>query len=87
MLAQVDSDGHSVTLICAIINHHRHPKVESLLNKLPHYEEQTEKIENNDPRMVDFLLKWKDASDTWIKLSDMKASHPIKVAIYACAQN
>ena len=32
------------------------------------------------------LIKWKDKSESWIKLADMKESHPVEVAEYARAR-
>ena len=31
-------------------------------------------------------VQWRDGSTSWEKLSDLKESHPIEVAEYACAQ-
>ena len=31
------------------------------------------------------LVKWKDGSESWIKLSDLKESHPVEVAEFAKA--
>ena len=31
----------------------------------------------------ELLIKWKDKSESWIKLADMKESHPVEVAEYA----
>ena len=33
----------------------------------------------------ELLIKWKDKSESWIKLADMKESHPVEVAEYARA--
>ena len=35
--------------------------------------------------MRKLLVKWKDKSESWIKLADMKESHPVEVAEYARA--
>ena len=34
----------------------------------------------------ELLIKWKDNSESWIKLADMKESHPVEVAEYARAR-
>ena len=34
----------------------------------------------------ELLIKWKDISESWIKLADMKESHPVEVAEYARAR-
>ena len=32
------------------------------------------------------LVQWKDGSETWIPLKDMKNSHPVETAKFACAR-
>ena len=34
----------------------------------------------------DLLVRWKDKSDSWVKLSDMKESHPVEMAEFAKAK-
>ena len=34
----------------------------------------------------DILVHWKDESDSWVKLSDMKESHPVEMAEFAKAK-
>ena len=34
----------------------------------------------------ELLIKWKDKSESWIKLADMKESHPVEAAEYARAR-
>ena len=35
----------------------------------------------------ELLIKWKDKSESWIKLEDMKESHPVEVVEYARARD
>ena len=35
----------------------------------------------------ELLIKWKDKSESWIKLADMKESHPVEVGEYARARD
>ena len=86
MLTQVDSDGMSTTLIEAIVDHRRdeekalqhHDKYVQTKNGRRHLRKTTEGWE--------LLIKWKDKSESWIKLADMKESHPVEVAEYARAR-
>ena len=40
----------------------------------------------NTTKGWELLIKWKDKSESWIKLPDMKESHPVEVAEYARAR-
>ena len=33
------------------------------------------------------LIKWKDPTESWVKLADMKASHPVKVTKYVWSRD
>ena len=86
MLTQVDSDGMSTTLMEAIVDHQRddgkalqhHDKYVQTKNGRRHLRKTTKGWE--------LLIKWKDKSESWIKLADMKESHPVEVAEYARAR-
>ena len=83
MLTQVDSDGMSTTLMEAIVDHRRdeekalqhHDKYVQTMNGRCHLRKTTKGWE--------LLIKWKDKSESWIRLADIKESHPVKVADYA----
>ena len=86
MLTQVDSDGMSTTLMEAIVDHRRdkekafqhHDKYVQTKNGRRHLRKTTKGWE--------LLIKWKDKSGSWIKLADVKESHPVEVAEYARAR-
>ena len=86
MLTQVDSDGMSTTLMEAIVDHRRddekalkhHDKYVQTKNGRCHLRKTTKGWE--------LLIKWKDKSESWIKLANMKESHPVEVAEYARAR-
>ena len=86
MLTQVDSDGMSTTLMEAIVDHRgddekalqHHDKYVQTKNGRCHLRKTTKGWE--------LLIKWKDKSESWIKLADMKESHPVEVAEYARAR-
>ena len=87
MLTQVDSDGMSTTLLEAIVDHRRdeekalqhHEKYVRTKNGRHHLRKTTKGWE--------LLIKWKDKSESWIRLADMKESHPVEVAEYARARD
>ena len=76
MLTQVDSDGMSTTLMEAIVDHQRDEA------KALHHQDKYVQTKNG----WELLIKWKDKSESWIKLADMKESHPVQVAEYARAR-
>ena len=86
MLTQVDSDGMSTTLMEGIVDHqrneakalHRQDKYVQTKNGRCHIRKTTKGWE--------LLIKWKDKSESWIKLADMDESHPVEVAEYARAR-
>ena len=86
MLTQVDSDGMSTTLMEAIVDHRRDDE-----KALQHHDKYVQtKNGRCHPRKTtkgwELLIKWKDKSESWIKLADMKESHPVEVAEYARAR-
>ena len=86
MLTQVDSDRMSTTLMEAIVDHKRdetkplqhHDKYVQTKNGQCHLRKTT--------RGWELLIKWKDKSESWVKLADLKESHPVEVAEYARAR-
>ena len=86
MLTQVDSDGMTTTLMEAIVDHPRDE--EKTLQH--HYEYVQTKNGRRQLRKTtkgwELLIKWKDKSESWIKLADMKESHPVKDTEYARAR-
>ena len=86
MLTQVDSDGMSTTLMEAIVDHRRDDE-----KALQHHDKyvQTKNGRCHLRKTMkgwELLIKWKDKSESWIKLADMKESHPVEVAEYARAR-
>ena len=86
MLTQVDSDGMSTTLMEAIVDHRRddekalqhHDKYVQTKNGRRHLRKTTKGWE--------LLIEWKDKSESWINLADMKESHPVEFSEYARAR-
>ena len=83
MLTQVDSDGMSTTLMEAIVDHRRDDE-----KALQHHDKyvQTKNGRGHLRKTMkgwELLIKWMDKSESWIKLADMKESHPVEVAEYS----
>ena len=85
MLSQVDSDGFSLTLMDAIIDYRC---TNTAIDKKDGYvyTKSGQKRKQKTTAGWELLVKWKDESETWIRLVDMKESHPIEVAEFAVAQ-
>ena len=80
MLTQVGSDGMSTTLMEAIVDHQKDEA-----KALQHQDKyvQTKNGRHHIRKTTtgrELLIKWKDKSESWIKLADMKESHPVEVA-------
>jgi hypothetical protein len=83
MLAQVDPDGYSMALMGGIVDHRRdHTKAVSV-------EEAYVVTKSGQKRLRkttigwDLLVRWKDQSESWVRLADMKEAHPVEAADYA----
>ena len=86
MLTQVDSEGYSMTLMDGIINHRKDES--KAVPKIDQYviTRSGQRRQRKTTSGWELLVKWKDESESWIKLKDMKESHRIEVAEYARAR-
>lgn len=86
MLTQVDADGHSLTMMEGIVGHRKHP--DKAIEKADGfvYTKSGQKRQRKTTQGWDLLIRWKDGSESWQKLKDMKESHPIDAAEYAKAR-
>ena len=86
MLTQVDSDGYSLTLMEAIVDYRKDES--GAISKDDGF--VITKRGKKQPRKTtagwDLLVRWKDQSENWIPLKDMKESHPVDVAEFAKAR-
>jgi hypothetical protein len=84
MYSQVDDEGHSQMLLSEIIDHKSDG---SAVRKDDGFE--TTKDGQVRPRRTTkgwkLLVSWKDGSNSWVPLADMKESFPVEVAEYALA--
>ena len=83
MLTQVDSDGFTMTLMEGIVDH----KVDAAaaVSKSDGYviTRRGQKRLRITTCGWKLLVKWKDGSESWIHLKDLKESHPVELAEYA----
>ena len=87
MLTQVDSEGYSKTLMEAIVDHRKDeakavPVSDGFITTRSGQKHPTQTTTGWDLKVL-----WKDGSESWIKLKDLKESNPIELAEYAKARN
>jgi hypothetical protein len=86
MLTQVDSDGFTMTLMEGIINYRKDEA--TAVSKADAYvvTQRGQKKLRKTTVGWRLLVKWRDQSESWIHLKDMKESHPVEVAEFAKAR-
>ena len=83
MLTQVDSDGFTMNMMEGIVDHKIDTDV--AVSKLDMYV-----VTSRGQRRLGkttcgwkLLVRWKDGSESWVHLKDLKESHPVNTAEYA----
>ena len=83
MLSQVDEDSFSTTMVEGIIDHKMDTAVAIPKDDKYIVTRRGQKKLRKTTIGWKLLVKWKDESESWIHLKDLKESHPIEVAEYA----
>ena len=83
MLSQVDEDGFSMTMMECIIDHKMDAATAVPKDDKYIVTRRGQKKLRKTTTGWKLLIKWKDESESWIHLKDLKESHPIEVAEYA----
>ena len=83
MLTQVDSDGFSLALMEGIIDYKHDdliaiPKADKYITT-----GRGQRRLRKTTAGWKLLVKWKDQSESWVKLSELKESHPVETAEFA----
>ena len=86
MLSQVDSDGHSMLLMKGIIDHRKDAASAVPMNDKYLVTRTGQRRLRKTTKGWDFLVAWKDGTETWVKLTDLKESYPVEVAEYVKAR-
>jgi hypothetical protein len=82
MFAQVDHEGNRLQLIDEIIDHRStNQAVRQVYTFVDSHDGR--KRRKQTTRGWELLLKWKDGSEAWLPLKDVKESFPVQVAEYA----
>ena len=86
MLTQVDSDGYSLSLMDSIMDHQKDPSQAIPIEDKYITTKSGQKGLRKTTKGWKLLIKWKDKSNAWIDLADMKEVHPVETAEYAWAR-
>ena len=86
MMAQVDHEGYSTTMMAGIVDYQKDeatavPKSEKWV-----VTKRGRRRLRKSTAGWKLLVQWKDGSETWIPLKDLKESHPVEVAEFAKAR-
>lgn len=86
ILSQVDEEGFSITMLEGIIDYKRDEA--KAVPKSEGYVTMRNKTRRRRKTTVGWqlLVSWKDGTESWISLKDLKESHPIEVAEFAKAR-
>jgi hypothetical protein len=85
MLSQVDDDGYSRTLMEALIDYKRDETAVPIADKHVVTRSGQKRLRKTTIGWK-LLVKWKDGSESWVRLADLKESHPVEVAEFAKAR-
>jgi len=80
--ARLDADGHSEFLLDEIIDHKKDETALSDGNAFV-YDKRHNKVPKKTTQGWKLLVQFKDQSTSWVKLKDLKESHPVQLAEYA----
>ena len=80
MYAQVDSNGFSQLLMKGIIDVRKDPATAVPMDDKYLVTRTGQRRLRKTTQGWDFLVSWKDGTETWVKLCDLKDSYPVEVA-------
>ena len=86
MLQQVDSEGFSLALMEGMVDFRCDESVAVPMEEKYMITKTGQKWLRKTTAGWDLLVHWKDESESWVKLSDMKESHPVEMAEFAKAK-
>ena len=86
MLRQVDLEGFSVALMEGIVDLRCDESVAVPIEEKYIITKTGQKRFRKTTAGWDLLVPWKDESESWVRLSDMKESHPVEMAEFAKAK-
>lgn len=86
ILSQVDDDGFSTRLLDAVIDYRKDSSLAVSQADQHVYTQSGQRRMRKTTVGWDLLVKWKDGSEAWLALKDLKESNPVEVAEFAKAR-
>ena len=86
MLTQVDTDGMSKTLMDGIVDYRKNENVAVGMNDKYITTRSGQRRLRVTTRGWELLIRWKDQTESWVRLAEMKESHPVETAEFAMAR-
>jgi len=86
MIAQVDNDGISTTLMQGIVGYDKDEEVAISKSDKWVTDRRGKKRLRRSTVGWKLLVQWQDGAETWIPLKDLKESHPVETAEFARAR-
>jgi hypothetical protein len=86
MLRQIDSEGFSITMLAGIVDFKKDETVAVSKSDGWVVTKRGNKKKRKTTQGWKLLVRWKDDSETWVPLKDIRASFPIEVAEFARAR-
>ena len=86
IVSQVDEEGYSMIMLDNIIDYKKDPAVALSVDDGYIVTKRGVKRRRKTTAGWKILIKWKDNSETWIPLKDLKESHPVELAEFARAR-
>ena len=86
MLAQVDQNGHSTLMMKEIVDYRKDSATAVPMSDRYLVTPSGQRRSRKTTKGWDLLVEWKDGTQSWVKLSELKESHPIELAEFAKAR-
>ena len=86
MLSQVDPDGHNRLLMKEIVDFKKDPATAVPMDDKYLITKSGQRRLRKTTQGWDFLVSWKDGTESWVKLSELKESYPVEVAEFVKAR-
>ena len=86
ILTQVDDDGFSQVMLEAIVDFKKDATAVDIKDKYV-YTRSGQKRLRKTTTGWSILVRWRDQTETWVKLKDLKDSHPVELAEFAKARS
>lgn len=81
LLSQVDENGHRHLMLREIMDHRK--TSEAVPKSEGTYKRGRHNVQKRTTKGWEILVGWKDGSDNWVSLKDLKESYPVQLADYA----